>query len=85
MKNLLVLMLVTVSLSAGCTALKVANQVATLGGVVIRQVGKQNVPQVAPANTAKQAAAVNAAAKVANQAGAIKAAGMIPSLIRLIP
>jgi len=79
MKNLLVLMLVTVSLSAGCTALKVANRVATLGGVVIRQVGKQSVPQVPIANTAKQAAAVNAATKVANQAGAVNAA------MRLIP
>jgi predicted MFS family arabinose efflux permease len=85
MKNLLVLMLVTVSLSAGCTALKVASQVAALGVTSVGQVGIQKVPKIAPANIAKQTAAINAATKVANQAGAVNA-GMIPShLLRLIP
>ncbi|MCK9377406.1 MAG: hypothetical protein M0P73_14795 [Syntrophobacterales bacterium] len=80
MKKLLVLMLLlAVTLASyGCTALKVASHAAALSGVGVRQ--------AAPANTAKQAAAVNAAAKVANQARAVSATGMIANqLLRLIP
>jgi len=86
MKSLFILLLVTISLSAGCTALKVASHVVALtSGIGARQAGIQNLPQVAPANTAKQAAAVNAATKVANQAGAVNAGMIASQLIHLIP
>jgi hypothetical protein len=79
MKKLVLMLLVAVSLSSGCTAVKVARQVGAFGG--IPQVGAVNAKQVRAINAARNVAA----GSVVPQVGATSAVGIASKLLRLIP